>query len=320
MRALIALLLLALFAAPARAHEIRPAYLEITEAAPQTFAIVWKTPAVQGGSLAVSPEFAPTCREVAERQQDLADGALVTRWRVNCPEGLGDAVRIAGLERTLTSAFVRVSWRDRRTVEGLVDGDNPSFAFTRSRAVGAYLGLGVEHILSGLDHLAFVAGLVLLVVGFRRLLLTLTAFTLAHSLTLGAAALGVFGLPQRPTEAVIAFSIAVVAREAHLAARGQTSLTARAPWIVALGFGLLHGFGFAGALSGIGLPQSGKVAALLLFNLGVEAGQILVVAVLAPLVFLLRTQLPAQRPLVQQAASLALGASAMLWLFQRTLG
>lgn len=320
MRALIALLLLALFAAPAHAHEIRPAYLEITEAAPQTFAIVWKTPAVQGGALAVSPEFAPTCRETAERQQDLADGALITRWRVNCPEGLGESVRIAGLERTLTSAFVRVSWADGRTAEGLVDGDNPNFTFTRARAAGAYLGLGVEHILTGFDHLGFVVGLVLIVVGFRRLLVTLTAFTLAHSLTLSAAALGAIGLPQRPVETVIAFSIAVVAREAYLAAQGRTSLAARAPWIVAFGFGLLHGFGFAGALSEIGLPPGAQLAALLLFNGGVELGQISVVAALVPALHLLRSRFVERRRFVEQAVSVGLGGVAAYWVLERVIG
>lgn len=319
MRILLAILLLALFAQPASAHEIRPAYLEITETAPQTFDIVWKTPAVQGGALAVSPELAPTCRDLAERRQELADGALVTRWRVHCPEGLGEAVRLAGLERTLTSAFVRVSWRDGRTAEGLVDGDDPSFAFARPPAVFAYLALGVEHILAGLDHLGFVAGLLLIVAGFRRLLLTLTAFTLAHSLTLSAAALGVVGLPQRPVETVIAFSIAVVAREAYLAAEGRTSLAARAPWMVAFGFGLLHGFGFASALADIGLPQDAKLGALLLFNGGVEIGQIAVVLILAPALHLLRTHAPAASAPVARCASIALGAVAAYWVLERAL-
>jgi hypothetical protein len=320
MRALFALILLALFAAPAHAHEIRPAYLEIAETAPQSFDIVWKTPAVQGGALAVSPELAANCTEATDRRSELAEGALITRWRVNCPDGLGESVRIAGLERTLTSAFVRVSWRDGRTAEGLVDGDDPYLAFARTRAVGAYLGLGVEHILSGLDHLGFVAALLLIVIGFRRLLLTLTAFTLAHSLTLSAAALGAVGLPQRPVETVIAFSIAVVAREAWLAASGRTSLTVRAPWIAAFGFGLLHGFGFASALSEIGLPQDAKLAALLLFNAGVEIGQIAVVLVLAPALHLLRTHAAGARTRVERTASVALGALAAFWVIERALG
>lgn len=311
---------LALLAQPAIAHEVRPAYLEISDAAPETFDVVWKAPAIQAGVLAVTPAFPEHCSDVTPRRAEAAPGALVTRWRIRCAEGLTGVVRFDGLDRTLTSVFVRVRAAGEER-EGVVANGAPVFALEEDGppAAGAYLMLGVQHILEGFDHLAFVAGLVLVVSGWRLLLITLTAFTLAHSLTLAAAALGFVGLPQRPVEAVIAFSIAVVAREVVLAARGDASALSRAPWAVAFGFGLLHGFGFAGALREIGLPDGARAAALILFNVGVELGQLAVVAVLAPLVLLLRRAPQALRARAELGAGAALGAMAMFWLYERLL-
>ncbi|MGH8189175.1 MAG: HupE/UreJ family protein, partial [Steroidobacteraceae bacterium] len=301
-------------------HEVRPAYLEVVESSAGEFAVTWKVPAMQEGVLAVTPDIGSGCSQIGERRAQPAPGALVTRWQLRCAEGLGDTIQIVALDRTLTSTFVRVRWLDGRELQTIVTGARPLVSLEDDTpAAAAYLRLGIEHIIGGIDHLAFIVGLVLIVTGWRRLVLTLTAFTLAHSLTLGAAALGFVGLPQRPVEVLIAFSIAVVAREAYFVARGTGGFTARAPWIVAFGFGLLHGFGFAGALGEIGLPQDAKILALVLFNVGVEVGQILAVLVLVPLLAAVRRYLQTQRSWIEAGASVALGGVAVYWVCERML-
>ncbi|MBW8785818.1 MAG: HupE/UreJ family protein [Novosphingobium sp.] len=250
------------------------------------------------------------------------------QWTVAAPsarlEGL--TVRIAGLEATMTIVLVRVERADRRSFETILRPDRTSarieFAAIRhGLQVPAYFRLGVEHILTGIDHLAFVLGLVLLVGINRRLVLAITAFTLAHSLTLGASALGLVHAPSATVEALIALSIVFVACEL---AKGEDrqSLTRAAPWLIAFTFGLLHGFGFAGALAAIGLPEHEIPLALLLFNLGVEAGQLAFVAAIL-LVWLvvrgLRAQLPAMSDdVMRRLAGYGLGSVAALWFVERT--
>jgi HupE / UreJ protein len=318
LRALLCGLALAFSFTCTLAHEVRPAYLEVVESSPGEFAVTWKVPAIQDGILAVTPDVGSGCAQIGERRTQPAPGALITRWQVRCQAELGEGIEIVGLDRTLTSAFVRVRWLDGRELETIANGARPVVSLaSNTPAAAAYLRLGIEHIIGGIDHLAFIVGLVLIVAGWRRLILTLTAFTVAHSLTLGAAALGMVGLPQRPVEVLIAFSIAVVAREAFFVARGTGGFTARAPWIVAFGFGLLHGFGFAGALGEIGLPHDAKILALVLFNVGVEVGQILAVLVLVPLLALVRRYLQTQRSWIEASASVALGAIAVYWVCER---
>jgi hypothetical protein len=318
-RLLLALALWSAAVGVGAAHEVRPAYLLMEERAENEFDVLWKTPAVQAGVLAVQPQLPASCAPLSEPGVEVAPGALISRWRVRCDGGLSGAVRIEGLERTLTSAFIRVVWRDGGVAEGVIDGGRPMLSLDRGGAppVLDYLRLGVEHIIGGIDHLGFIVGLVLVVAGWRRLLVTLTAFTLAHSLTLGAAALGFIGLPQRPVEVVIAFSIAVVAREAWLGRDKVSGVMRDAPWIVAFAFGLLHGFGFASALADIGLPANARLMALVLFNVGVEIGQVAVVCVLAPLVAWLRTGSAPRTLYVERTAALVLGAASMYWVCER---
>jgi hydrogenase/urease accessory protein HupE len=178
-----------------------------------------------------------------------------------------------------------------------------------------YLGLGIEHILRGPDHLLFVLGLLLIVRGRRRLLKTVTAFTVAHSLTQAAATLGVLHLPQPPVEAAIAFSILFLGPEIVRTWRGQSSLTIRHPWVVAFLFGLLHGAGLAGGLQQLGLPRGETLQALALFNLGVEIGQLFVVA-LAYLLYRAAASWPAAA-LARVPALYAIGATAAYWSFWR---
>jgi hydrogenase/urease accessory protein HupE len=220
----------------------------------------------------------------------------------------------------MVDVLVRISLTDGRVVSRLLRPDAPSFVFgkeTAGPAAGGYFVLGVEHILSGIDHLLFVLALVLIVRGVGLLVKTITAFTIAHSITLALATLGFVKVPSAPVEAVIALSIVFVAAEIVRARRGEHGLTERAPWLVAGTFGLLHGFGFAGALAQVGLPQNDIPLALLFFNLGVEAGQLaFVAAVLAVLALVRRANItfPRWTPLVPPYA---IGSIAMFWVIQR---
>jgi hydrogenase/urease accessory protein HupE len=312
-------LLLLLLASAAHAHEVRPAYLEIIEQPDGVYALTWKQPSLAEARIAIDPQLPATCSPLGERHVEVAAGAFVARWQMRCPGGLaGQEIRIAGLERTLTSTFVRTQLADGRSIAGVVQASDPTFRFAAARPLlPAYFVLGIEHILGGIDHVFFVIGLILLVPALWRLIGALTAFTLAHSITLGAAALGFAGLPQNSVEVVIALSILVVAYEVVRAARGQTGLTFAVPWVVAFAFGLLHGFGFAGALAEIGLPQDAKVGALLLFNLGVETGQLMIVAVAIPLTRWIAARASGLRRRIQVGAGYSLGAAAAFWMIQR---
>jgi hydrogenase/urease accessory protein HupE len=304
---------------PAHAHEVRPAYFEIVEQHDGLYSLTWKQPSLAEARIAIDPELPPACTPLGERRVQVADGAFVARWQVRCSGGLeGRTIRIAGLERTLTSTFVRTELADGRVISGVVQASEPSFQFATARPVlPAYFVLGIEHILGGIDHVFFVIGLILLVPALWRLIGALTAFTVAHSITLGAAALEFAGLPQAAVEVVIALSILVVGYEVVRASRGQTGLTYAMPWAVAFGFGLLHGFGFAGALSEIGLPHDARLGALLLFNLGVEAGQLMIVVVAVPIVRWIANRTAELRRRIQAGAGYSLGAAAAFWMIQR---
>jgi hydrogenase/urease accessory protein HupE len=319
MKRLLLFLSLGLSGMSAQAHEVRPAYFEIIEHQDGTYSLTWKQPSLAEARIAIDPQLPATCTPLGERNVEVADGAFVARWQVRCPGGLeGQTIRIAGLERTLTSAFVRTQLVDGRAIAGVVQASHPSFRFAAARPVlPAYFVLGIEHILTGIDHVLFVIGLILLVPGLLRRVGALTAFTVAHSITLGAAALGFAGLPQASVEVVIALSILVVGYEVVRAARGTTGLTYAMPWAVAFGFGLLHGFGFAGALAEIGLPQDAKPGALLLFNLGVETGQLMIVFVAVPIVRWIATRTADLRRRIQVGAGYSLGGAAAFWMIQR---
>jgi len=289
-RSLLALALaLALCAgAPALAHETRPAYLEIEETGPETYDLLWKVPARGDLRLRLDVVLPPECEPASALRRDLLGGAFIDRWRVRCPGGLeGRTVHIAGLQGTLIDALVRVERADGRTQTLRVTPAAPRFALeaspSRVRVARTYLVLGVEHILGGLDHLLFVLGLLFLVRARSMLVKTITAFTVAHSITLAAATLGYAYPPVDTLNALIAMSILFLGPEIVRARRGETSFTLRRPWVVAFAFGLLHGFGFAGGLADLGLPRAEIPFALLAFNVGVEIGQLAFVALLLAL-------------------------------------
>jgi hydrogenase/urease accessory protein HupE len=343
-----AVLLALLAAAPSNlaAHEVRPAYLELRPAGPATWNVVWKVPAFgQSHRLRVDAELPEGCAALAPRRSEFVADAYVERWSVGCPAGLaGGVIRFDGLPALRAEVLLRIELPDGRDgITARVTPAEPTFAVPAEHpareVLGTYLSLGVHHILLGADHLLFVLSLLLIVRGWRRLALTVTAFTVGHTLTLAAATLGALSLPGPPVEAAIALSIAFAAAEALRARRGEPSLTAQLPWAVALFFGLLHGLGFAGALREIGLPQGAVLPALLFFNLGVELGQLLFVALVVGLGWGLRRMATRGRmaaalprmatrgrmaaalpPRAHAAACYAIGVTAGFWLIERVQG
>jgi hydrogenase/urease accessory protein HupE len=308
---------------PAQAHESLPASLTLEEIAPHEFDVYWRTPALQSSGMALAPRLPGDCRMLEAPQDSYAPGARLSRWRVRCAQGLGAGARIAieGLQTSLVDVLVHVSRADGSSATVVASPRQPEVLLpdmaARGLAVRAYFGLGVEHILTGIDHLLFVLCLILLVRGGAALLKTITAFTLAHSATLALSALGWIHVPQPPVEAVIALSILCLACELA-GAKVPCGAAPRAYWGVAFAFGLLHGFGFAGALAEVGLPAHEVPAALLLFNLGVEAGQLMfVVPVLALLAIGRRLPVPAVLPRRMDFAVNVIGAVAAFWWLQR---
>lgn len=318
----LAALLGILVAAPASAHEVRPAYLELHQASADTYEVLWKVPALGYRRLAVYVEFPEGVEPATERRGTYSGDSYVERWAVRCPGGLdGRRVRIAGLAGTQIDVLARIEHLGGATQTVRVLPSAPSFEVQAVpgalQVVGTYSVLGVEHILSGVDHLLFVLALLIITHGGWRLVKTVTAFTLSHSLTLMAATLGWVHVPSPPVEAVIALSIVFVAAEIVRQQRGVEGVTARAPWIVAFSFGLMHGLGFAGGLSEAGLPVGHIPTALLFFSLGVEAGHLLFIgAVLSGIALVKRLRLPLPRRL-ELAGPYAIGTTAMFWLIQR---
>ena len=308
---------------PGRAHEVRPAYLDLREERPGEFSVLWKTPMLGEMRLALDPVFSGRVAALTPVAAQTTGDAAVQTWRVRAENLRGQTLRIDGLETTLTDVLVRVAFTDGSTwVHRLTPRQPASLIPARPNAwsvAGTYLALGVEHILTGIDHLLFVLALLLLTTGTWRLVKTVTAFTVAHSITLGLATLGIVHVPSRPVEAVIALSIVFVAAEIVQARRGRAGLAAQMPWIVAFIFGLLHGFGFAGALSEVGLPEGHIPVALLFFNLGVEAGQLLFVAAVLTLVAGARRIPMAWPRWAGLVPPYAIGSLAMFWMIQRVV-
>jgi hypothetical protein len=273
-----------------RAHEIRPAYLEISQTAPLMYTVVWKQPTLGTFAVHLVPHLSNDWLEGEPVDQYVSNGFLIRTWKIehagaqssNTAALEGVTVAIEGLEQTITDVFVRARLSDGRGFEGLVHPQAPQvvigFAGGSQHALPTFLVLGIEHILSGPDHLLFVLGLLLIVCDRLTLLKTITGFTVGHSLTLALATLGQVNFPVPLLNTLIALSILFLAPEVLRARQGGRSFTLRYPWVVAFGFGLLHGLGFASGLSALGLGTQQLLLALLLFNLGVEVGQLVFVA------------------------------------------
>jgi hydrogenase/urease accessory protein HupE len=312
--------LAALLAGAARAHEVRPGYLQLRQLDGPTYDLLWKVPARGDLRLGIYVRLPENCRAL-ESVTRAADSAFIERARLHCEGGLvGRQIAIDGLEGTRTDVLARIERADGTAQTARLTPEQTAFtvvaAAGAAAVANAYFGLGVEHILLGVDHLLFVLALLFLVRDWPRLVATVTAFTVAHSLTLVAATLGWIHVPQQPVEAAIALSIVFVA--ADILRAGTDSLTSRAPWIVAFAFGLLHGLGFAGALRETGVPGHAVPLALLFFNLGVEAGQLVFIAAVFALFWLMRTW--RVRATIPTPAAYAIGTLGAFWVFERTAG
>src|SRR3982074_2419140 len=319
-----ATLLLACGATSLCAHEIRPAYLQITENADHRFDVLWKQPSVGTQLLRLVPQVSNGLLDAKPTEESIANSFVVRRWQnlgVTRDSFDGATIRIDGLEYTITDALISISFANGQDIQEILRPRSPALivhlAGTGKIPVPAYLLLGIEHILTGFDHLSFVLGLLLLVRSRVTLIKTITAFTVAHSLTLAAAALGFVHVNPSVIEALVAFSIVFVALELVRACRGQYGLAARIPWLIAFVFGLLHGFAFAGSLAQIGLPERNIPLSLLLFNVGVEIGQLLFVAgvlVVSTLLCRLGAGLPGWTAWIPPYA---IGGLASFWVIQR---
>ena len=325
-RILFALIVLAGSCTILQAHEVRPAYLELTQTYTDVFDVLWKVPAM-GNDLRfwLYVRFPENCEVVSEPTAMFVGNAYVERSRIRAPAALvGSTIHIDGLKTTLTDVLVRIERADGTTQVARLMPETPSLVVEASpsawQVAWTYLVLGVEHILLGVDHLLFVLALVLLVHGWRRLVGTITSFTVAHSITLALATLGFVHVPGPPVEACIALSIVFVAAEIVRSRQGSPGLTERAPWLIAFTFGLLHGLGFAGALSEVGLPQQAIPLALLFFNVGVELGQLAFVFVVL-LAISIAARLSWRAPdWTWRVVPYTIGAIAMFWVIERTGG
>ena len=323
----------------ASAHEVRPGYLQIRQVDGRTYDLLWKIPAKGDRRLGLYVRLPEHCLS-SGRTSTFTGGAYIERWQANCEGGLAEAaIAIDGLEATRTDVLARVEHGSGRTQTVRLTPSQPEFKLTEASMMEAsgtaavirtYFNLGVEHILLGFDHLLFVLALLFLVEGRRRLVATITAFTIAHSLTLAAATFGWMQVPQAPVEAVIALSIMFLAVEILRRRQGRTGIASDKPWIAAFVFGLLHGLGFAGALREMGLPEHAVPLALAFFNVGVEAGQLLFVAAVI-IIFRLTDLLisnrsattertPVPETVLARPASYVIGTLAAFWLIERTYG
>ena len=310
-------------AARVSAHEVRPAYLQLHQTGTITYDVFWKVPAV-GDTMRLSlyVQLPQTCSNLKQPHGFFASGAYSEQWSVVCQGGLaGSIVRIDGLTATLTDVLVRVERLDGSTQVTRVTSSSPTFVVEatprRFEVARTYLALGVEHILAGVDHLLFVSGLLLLVSGIRRLLLTVSAFTLSHTVTLTLATLGFVNVPPAPVEAVIALSILFVAYEVLRKNENPSGLAQRKPWLVAFSFGLLHGLGFAGGLSAAGLPAAHIPLALGFFSAGVEVGHFSFVAAALILIAAVRQWTKKFPTWSWRLPPYAIGSVAAYWLIVR---
>jgi hypothetical protein len=311
-----------LLALPASGHVFAPSLLEVREIEAGHAVVRWKQPLARVAGSKLVPVLPPRCRGTTQPKTYREGTGMVARWELECAGGLvGSQIGVEGLARSKTDVLLRLALADGRSMRHVLTAGRPAFVVPeregRLDVMAGYGRLGVEHILSGFDHLAFVLGLVLLVRGGRKLLWTITAFTLGHSVTLALAILGIVNVPQRPIDAGIAFSIYVLAVELPRRDRAKPGLMQRVPWGMAGLFGLLHGIGFAGALTEVGLPAGEIPLALFSFNVGIELGQLAFIGVVLAGWRALRPTLvhwPARSVYVP---AYAMGSLAAFWFFER---
>lgn len=317
------LLFVALLSAPAaRADELRPGYLELTQTKADQWRMTWKAPLRTGLVTRATPMVPEGCK-ADPGSREMKGNALLVVQMLDCKEGLvGKQVGVSGLDATVTDVLLRIAPLHQPIQTARLTPENTSFEIvgeaSRWEVARTYFVIGIEHILFGFDHLFFVLALVLLLQRGWVVAQAVTAFTVSHSITLVGTTLGFLGLPQRPVESVIALSIMFLAVEIVKAREGETRLSQRMPWLVAFLFGLLHGFGFAGALKEIGLPDGEVPMALLTFNLGVEAGQLAVVLLAIGVIEMIRRSRPSVLRPAMLALTYVIGITASYWFIERT--
>ena len=311
------------FSFNSRAHEIRPAYLQIQQTSETSYQLIWKVPRKGDMVISLQPIFSDgfTLSQASENKE--SEGSMVFHYTLKGSEPLrGSVLSINNLEKTMVDVLVNITYLNGEKLTLMLRPDQPETVLpgetSKWQVISTYAILGVEHILFGFDHLLFVLALLIISVGFKKLLYTITAFTLAHSITLSFSVLGIANLPGPPVEAVIALSIVFLALEIIKLKRGQPTLTSRKPWLVAFTFGLLHGFGFAGALTEIGLPQTEIPLALAFFNIGVEIGQIIFVIVAIGVIRLL-AMYKNWSPVLKQVPAYTIGSIASFWTIERII-
>ena len=326
MRVLMLACLAVFWASLTHAHALQPGYLELRALDETTWNVFWRKPDVQGRPMEIDAVLPENCSQRRGPEPQFDGAGWSSRWITTCTTGLtGGVIAIEGLENTRTDVLVRYELEPGQGQAWRLVPGTPAFLIPEApglrEVLVSYTFLGVEHILLGLDHLLFVLALVMLIRNLRTLIGAITAFTLSHSLTLGAAATGFLNIPGPPVEAIIALSIAFLASEILQRDPAQPRLSERAPWVVSFGFGLIHGLGFGGALSEIGLPQQEIVPALLAFNIGVELGQILFILVCLTVFSLFRrTVTPSRLKPLQTVCAYGIGGVAAFWFFERLAG
>jgi len=321
-------LIISLHAFVLQAHEVRPSYLELKQQTTDTFSVLWKVPAKgENLRLGLYVNFAENVEHIGTPVEMFIGGSYVKKWQVKHADALVNTrILIDGLHSTFTEALIRIERLDGSVQVARLMPESPSLIVVESpssfQVAKTYSGLGIKHILLGFDHLLFLACLLIIAGNFKRILITVTGFTLAHSVTLVLSALGIVKLAIGPVEAIIALSIVFLATEIYKGKRD--SLTWKYPVTVSTSFGLLHGFGFAAVLNEIGLPQTELVTGLLFFNIGVEIGQLIFV-VAAVLLFKLLTLLNMKmnvdinKAVLQKSLAYGVGSLASFWLIERSV-
>ena len=323
---LVAALLAGLFASMhANADEIRPALLDIKEQSTGLFAVTWKVPMRGDRVLAITPVLPGSLERLGTATTKAVSGAQIqtTSYKNNATSLTGQRIAIKGLSAVQTDVLLLIQLQDGTQYSSILRPGSPEYIIpiqaSKLQVAGDYWRMGTIHILEGVDHLLFVLALMLIVTGFKPLLKAVTAFTVAHSITLALATLGVVHIPSAPTEALIALSILFLAVEIIHSRQGKISLTEQYPWVVAFAFGLFHGLGFAGALSEIGLPQQEIPLALLMFNVGVETGQLMFIAAVLALFAVLK-RLPVTLPHgAWRVLPYSIGSIAAYWTIDRVM-
>ena len=303
----------------AQAHRLAPSLLEVRELSPNRISVLWKNPLLRASGTVLRPILPSHCRPLSEARTSETAAALIQRWELSCQEGglIGSELAVEGLAGSGSDVLIQLHLLDGRRIRAVASARTPRFTVPpRERAlrvVTDYTLLGIEHLASGLEHLLFVTGLLLLVSGGRRILLAVTAFTVGHSLTLALAVLGIASLPATLIELGIAASLVALGVELATTAANRRPH----PWLLALLFGLLHGFGFAGALREAGLPPDAIPLTLFSFNLGIEIGQLAFVALALNTIALARPFLDRIPAAINRVPTYAIGSLGVFWCLDR---